>query len=601
MKKILYSLSILTSLGVVSCTAPLYDTPVDYFNMEHVFKDSIRAEAFLNNVMTERPDEINGSFNRLEGNSMLAAATDEATHVSTNKSAFYAPQKMSSGNWGPSNMRYYRSSDNVGEVGSWYRWGGYYGIRKACTALEGIEMMTSAQGTQRFINRLKAEAKFHIAISHFWLFQKWGGIPLVDRRLNYDDNLNISRASVEQTVQFILRLCDEAYELFPNEMYTADSELGRYDRGAVLALKSRLLLYAASPLYNGNGFDGSGNPLICYGNADHERWKMAAEAAQALIDTQNYSLYMGDAKNTPSERYGKYFVANPDFLKNCESIMYGRMRDPNQDTEVDNFPAGFTNAKGGTCPSQEMVDAYEMEDGTLFDWSKEQHKAAPYEKRDPRFYASIIYHGAYYETFANQKKYTFDMSEGGKNRSTNAATTTGYYLNKFMDYAACDPVTKKGSAYHVWPYFRYAEILLNYAEAANEYGGPAYQVADAKLPMTPIDAINLVRARAGMPDVQTTFARRGWEVDKDNLRKLIHNERRIELAFEEHRYYDVRRWMDIEDGAIHGVRITKENGEDKYEVVEVERKAFDSRKHYFFPIPDKEIRANKELIQNPGW
>lgn len=592
--------SILSFPAIISgCSDPLYEEPVDYFDINHVFLDSIRAEAFINNMMTERPDEINSSFNRLEGSSMLASATDEATHVSTNKSAQYAPQKMSSGNWGPSNMRYYRSSDGVGEVGSWYRWGGYYGIRKAYTALEGIKMMTSEQGTERFRHRLEGEARFHIAMSYFWLFQKWGGVPLVQSRLEYDNDVNLPRSTVAETIDFILTKCDEAYNLLPSEPYTADSEFGRYDRGAVLALKSRLLLYAASPLYNGNGFDNSSNPLICLGKTDPDLWRKAAEAAQKVIDLGWYKLYDGGEK-TADKRYAAYFVANPDFLKNYESIMFGRMRDPNQNTESDNFPAGFTNATGGTCPSQEMVDAYEMDDGTLFDWNNETCKQSPYKNRDPRFYASIIYHGAKYDAFANQKNYTFDMSEGGKNRVTNAATTTGYYLNKFCDFAACDPVTGKGYAYHVWPYFRYAEILLNYAEAANEFGGPDYKVSSSNKAITPVEAINMIRSRAGMPDVVTTFQRRGWDLNKENLRKLIHNERRVELAFEEHRYYDVRRWMEIKDGAIHGVKITKQNGKEVYELIEVEKKTFQP-KHYFFPIPDAEIRANKNLIQNPGW
>lgn len=582
-----------------SCSDPLYETPVNYFDIEHVFLDSIRAEAFVNNMMTERPDEINASFNRLEGSSMLASATDEATHVSTNKSAVYAPQKMSSGNWGPSNMRYYRSSDGVGEVGSWYRWGGYYGIRKAYTALEGIKMMTSEQGSERFINRLAGEAHCHIAMSYFWLFQKWGGVPLVQSRLGYDEDVNLPRSSVQEIIDFIIRECDTAYQLLPDEPYTADSEFGRYDRGTALAIKSRALLYAASPLYNGNGYDNSNNKLICFGNYDINRWKSAAEAAQKVIDMKLYKLY-DNGEKTASERYAAYFVANPDFLKNYESIMFGRMRDPNQNTEADNFPAGFTNATGGTCPSQELVDAYEMDDGTLFDWSNPSHSEQPYSNRDPRFYASIIYHGATYAAFANQKNYTFDMSEGGKNRVTNAATTTGYYLRKFCDFAACDPVTEKGYAYHVWPYFRYAEILLNYAEAANEFGGPDYKVSSASYPLTPVEALNTIRRRAGMPDVETTFQRRGWQMNKENLRRLIHNERRIELAFEEHRYYDVRRWMEIKDGSIHGVRITKENGKDHYQLIEVEKKVFQP-KHYFFPIPDSEIRSNVNLVQNPGW
>ncbi|MDH6310980.1 hypothetical protein M2451_003750 [Dysgonomonas sp. PFB1-18] len=607
MKKIYYIISSLLLFSLYNCSEdPLDKTPVNFFDMEYVFTDSIRAEAFVNNMLTERPDEINASYNRYEGNSMLAAASDEATHVSTNKNARYAPQKMSAGLWGPTNMRLYRSDDGVGNVGAWYRWGGYCGIRKANKVLEGLQMMNDRHAGERFRKRMEGEALFHLALSHFWLFQKWGGIPIVDKVYDDEEVIETPRASVEEIVNFILRICDEAYECFPEERYTQTHEIGRYDRGAVLALKSRVLLYAASPLYNGTGFDGQSNPLICYGNTDNKRWEKAAKAAQDLIDFGWYSLYVKnkDASLTQakaSENYASYFNYWNQSTINPEIIIVGRIRAANRNTEADNFPAGFTNAKGGTCPSQEMVDAYEMSDGTLFDWNNPEHKKNPYANRDPRFYASIIYHGATYAKFSGESNYTFDISEEGVNKRGQAATTTGYYLNKFMDYSVVNIVTNSGSVDHVWSHFRHAETYLNLAEAGNEFNGPNYMVPGAKNPITPVQALNLIRARSGMPTVEATFAKRGIELNKENLREFIRQERRIELAFEEHRFYDVRRWMTIKDGLIHGVKITKINDESNYEIVDVEKKVFDNKKHYFFPIPYKEIFVNRNLQQNPGW
>lgn len=598
---IFYSFALL--IGLSSCFSELDETPVDIFDKYYVFQDSLRAEAFVNSLSNELPDAVSASYNRLQGNAMLASATDEATHVSVNKSASNAAWRISSGNWGPSNMRYYRSDDGVGNLAAWYRWGGYSGIRKANVALDGLELTEEGvplYGSRSFVNRLKGEAIFFKALSHFFLFQKWGGIPIIDKTYSDEENLNIPRSSVKETVDYIIQTADKAYQLLPNEPYSGN-EAGRADRGATLALKSRILLYAASPLYNGNGFDGSRNPLICYGNYDPERWKLAAEAAQELIDLGWYELYYGAASSQPQERYAKLFTSWTDEY-NKEYVIVGRLRQANRDTENDNFPAGFTNASGGTCPSQELVDAYEMEDGSLFDWNNEVHRNNPYVKRDPRFYASIIYHGARYSRFANVTNgYTFNMLDNGTNRTGNAATTTGYYLNKFMDYSVANPVGNSGNVQHEWCHFRYAEAFLNYAESANEYGGPEYKIAGAKSPLTPIEAINIVRARAGMPDVVTTFANRGWILNKENMRKLIHNERRIELAFEEHRYYDVRRWMSIQDGAIHGVRITNQTGNLVYTIEEVEKKVFDPKKHFFFPIPYVETVLNKSLEQNPGW
>ena len=593
-----YAIMLLFLPVCFSCLSALNDVPVTLNDAEYVFTDSIRAEAFINSLTNEKPDGVSASYNRLQGNAMLASATDEATHVSTNKSSTNTAWKMSASNWGPSNMRYYRSSDGAGEVGSWFRWGGYYGIREANVALDGLILMKApTYGSHYFVNRMKGEAIFHKAISHFWLFQKWGGIPIIDRTYSDNEDLSIPRSSVEETVNYIVRLCEEAYELLPNTPYSGN-EAGRYDRGSALALKSRVLLYAASPLYNGSGFDKKNNPLICYGNTNQERWQIAAKAAWDLINLGWYQLYMGDGGDSPQLRYQKLFYTWSS-ANNKEYIIVGRLRQPNRDTENDNFPDGFTNATGGTCPSQEMVDAYEMADGTLFDWNNPVHIAKPYANRDPRFYASIIYHGATYTRFANSSNYTFDMRENGKNRSGNAATTTGYYLNKFMDYTNANPVAGTGNVQHEWVYFRYAEAFLNYAEAANEFNGPEYKVPGANI--TAVDAINLIRTRAGMPDVATTFARRGIALTQQTLRDLIRNERRIELAFEEHRYFDVRRWMIIENGSIHGLRITGDAVNPQFERIEVEKKVFRPTRDYFFPIPYSETIVNKNLKQNPGW
>ncbi|MFZ5430155.1 MAG: RagB/SusD family nutrient uptake outer membrane protein [Bacteroidota bacterium] len=587
---------------------PLRDVPVTFKGAEDVFRDSARAEYFINNMATEMPADHGNSYNRMQGGAMLASASDEAVHVSTNKTTPSAATRMSAGNWGPSNMRYYNSSDGAGEIGSWMKWGGYHGNRKANTALKYIDLLPENL-SQRFRNRLKGEAVFVRAMQHWFLFQKWGGIPIVDVAYEASDNVIKPRNSVKQVVNFISTECDRAIALFPTEPYSFASEVGRPDRGAAMALKSRVLLYAASPLYNGNGFDNSGDTLICYGNYDANRWVLAAKAAQDVVDLGWYSLYVANdpAKRNGTRNYKELFFAWGVNYQNNKEFIYSRIRTTNRDTENDNFPSGFTNAKGGTCPTQDLVDAYEMEDGTLFSWSDPLKSASPYTNRDPRFYASIIYNGAKYDKFANHNgsptnQYTFDIFEGGKNKAGLSQTETGYYLMKFMDYENVNPANNSGGTFHCWPYFRYAEILLNLAEAGNEAGGPDYVVPGAKSPLTPVQAINLIRARAGMPDVATSFTRRGIAVNKENLRALIRNERRIELAFEEHRYYDVRRWMDITDGYARGVRTIKNaNNTFTYDPnIQVERKFFEPR-HYFYPIPQVELNRNNLLRQNPGW
>jgi len=488
------------------------------------------------------------------------------------------------------------------------KWGGYHGIRKSNTALKYINNLP-ANLSDRFRNRLKGEATFVRALHHWFLFQKWGGIPLVKVAFEASDDVKLPRSSVKNVIDFIVTECDKAAALFPNEPYSFASEIGRPDKGTALSLKSRALLYAASPLYNGKGFNNSGDTLICYGNADPNRWALAAKAAQDVVDLGWYSLYVANdpAKRNGTRNYKELFFAWGIGYQNNREYIYSRIRGTNRDTESDNFPSGFTNATGGTCPSQDLVDAYEMADGTLFDWNDAAKKANPYVNRDPRFYASIIYNGAKYDKFASfngspTNQYTFDIFEGGKNKAGLSQTETGYYLMKFMDYDNVNPANKSGGTYHNWPYFRYAEILLNLAEAGNEAGGPAYVAPGAQSPLTPVAAINLIRERAGMPDVATTFAKRGIALSKENLRELIKNERRVELAFEDQRYYDVRRWMDIKDGYIHGVKTVKNaNNTFTYDpTIQAEKKVFDP-KHYFFPIPQVEIYRNNLLRQNPGW
>lgn len=604
MKYIKYILTTTILGGLISsCTNdPFFAVPIEFNSAVSVFSDSMRAEQFVNNAYTEAPADIVNSFNWLDGNAMLASASDEAMHIQKNKTSPSAATRMSAGNWGPNNMRFYRSSDGAGEIGSWMKWGGYHGVRKANTAIKYLNQNLLPDNlTLRFRNRLKGESYFLRARQHWFLFQKWGGIPYVNKAFEASDNVQIARNTLEETVNYLLADLDSAIALLPEAPYDTPWEIGRADRGTCLALKAKVLTYAASNLYNGTGADGASNPLICYGNYDVNRWQLAAKAAQEVIDLGWYSLYEEGTNGT--DRYKDLFNAWGAGNKNKE-LIHARLRGTNRDTEADNFPAGFSNSTGGTCPSQDLVDAYEMSDGTLFSWDNPVHAANPYLNRDPRFYASIIYNGARYAKFANKTNYTFKTYVDGDNAKGETATETSYYLYKFMDYDEVKPDTKSGGTFHNWMELRYADVLLMFAEAANEFGGPNYIIPDSKNKLTPVQALNLIRSRAGMPSVETTFAKRNITLNKENLRDFIYNERRIELAFENQRYYDVRRWMLIDNlpQYIRGCKIIK-NPDNSFSYdpnVIVESKIFE-RKHYFFPIPQVEINRNPNLLQNPGW
>ncbi|WP_282456545.1 RagB/SusD family nutrient uptake outer membrane protein [Chitinophaga sedimenti] len=468
-------LTIALCTSAASCMRPLETVPVEFKSDVFVFSDSARAEMFINNAYTDLPADVSASFNWLDGNAMLASASDEAMHVSTNKTVPSAAQRMSAGNWNPSNMRYWRASDGAGEIGSWMKYGGYHGNRKTNTAIKNLHLLPTTT-TERFRNRMMGEMIFIRALHHWFLFQRWGGIPIVDRSFEASENVLTPRNSVKSVVDFIVRSCDEAYALLPAEPYYEPNEVGRADRGSCMALKAKVLLYAASPLYNRAGEDS----LTSYGNVDANRWALAAQAAQSVVDLNWYQLYRPGTNGQTN--YSSFFNAWGAGTTNRE-LIFARLRTPNRDTENDNFPAGFTNARGGTCPSQDLVDAYEMSNGTLFNWNNTAQAAAPYDNRDPRFYASIIYNGARYAKFAGQNNYTFQIFTGGANATGNAKTETGYYLNKFMDYANANPAQNTGTVYHNWVYFRYAEVLLNLAEAGNEAGGPSYIVPGSSAPL----------------------------------------------------------------------------------------------------------------------
>ncbi|UZR97592.1 RagB/SusD family nutrient uptake outer membrane protein [Chondrinema litorale] len=455
------------------------------------------------------------------------------------------------------------SPENTGIAGTiWSR--SYRSIRECNYGLQNInEVPMSDYGKEILI----AELKFIRAYRYQDLIRNYGGVVLMgDEVYELSDDLTdaslFERASLAESIEYAVAQLDEAAADLPSS--TSDSwGLGRATKGAALALKSRLLLYAASPLYSTG------------------TWAEAATAAKDVMDLGLYSLH-GD--------YASLFLD-----ENSSEIIFERLYaigTRHVCLEISNGPNGY-GGWGGNTPLQNLVDAYEIvsEDGTTateFDWNNPEHTSAPYENRDPRFYASILYNGAEYrgreiETFEPGGQ---DSQDGNDNWNT---SKTGYYLRKFIDedLPISNPWDVAGT--QPWIYMRYAEILLNYAEAQNESVGP-----DA----TVYDAINQIRARAGMPELTTGLS-------QDQMREAIMRERQVELAFEEHRYYDVRRWeiaMETENEDAYGISITQDGDEFTYtRKVALDGKSF-SEQHYWLPIPRAEIQSSGDLLeQNPNY
>ncbi|WP_236977194.1 RagB/SusD family nutrient uptake outer membrane protein [Membranihabitans maritimus] len=412
-------------------------------------------------------------------------------------------------------------------------------------------------------SRMKGEMKMLRGYAYFMLTQFWGGVPLFTEPFELDSDFKIPRKSYEECLAFALNEVEEAIALLP--LNYNDDNLGRVTKGAAMGLKSRMTLYAASPLVN------SGSDL--------SKWQVAADAAKAVIDLNEYALF---------DDYKTLFLRENSY--NTEVLWARPFNHPVVSEaaymELALYPNGY-GGYGQPHPIQAIIDDYEMTSGLLPAEDPSYDPQDPYVNRDPRFYASIFYDGA---PFQGRTVETF-LPGGLDSRESPIspwnATETGYYIRKFCDDKIVNPnTTNQGNSPYI--FIRYAEILLNYAEAMYELGD---EEAARKY-------VNMIRSRPGvsMPPI----AESGIE-----LRDRIRHERRIELAFEEHRYFDVRRWMIAPevlnvDAARMDIQRDPSTGKKTYTIVPFNTRRFND-KNYWLPIPQSEIEKNENLTQNQGY
>ncbi|WP_297973812.1 RagB/SusD family nutrient uptake outer membrane protein [uncultured Bacteroides sp.] len=567
------NIMLLLAVGMLAgCDFMDCDESSDY-SKEEMFNSYDRSKRMVTNIYGYLPHDF-GSMGTsdtqattatnadLTGNAMLDAATDDAIHVYKTDAIW----RFVDGTWSA-----VRTVDDV--------WETYYAAIRAANLYlkesEG-EDFKDWEFSDNYNDMIKNhtnfayEVRFLRAFYYFELIKRYYNVPLVLEVLSPGEANNVHPSSFETVAKFILSECTELATLLPLDYSGfADKETGRATRGAALALKARLMLYMASPLFAGN-------------DNQEEKWKDAARAAYAIINPEtglNYQL----------DRFANLFGANNNTSK--EMIMarpigtYGAF-------ERANFPMGVEGGNTNTCPTQNLVDAFEMTSGEAFDWNNSTMKANPYANRDPRLAMTVVYNGM--EWPASQK---IEIWEGGANGLplTNA-TTTGYYLRKYVNkdisFASGSQTT---SARHNWVLFRYAEVLLNYAEAmVNAFHNPDY--TDAEFPLSARDAVNQIRQRsdvnmpplaAGMTDVE--------------FLKRLKNERRVELAFEGHRFWDIRRWKELDKTAeIYSVKVQKVGDSFQYDKILYETRTI-TDKLYFYPISNTERYKNPNLEQNPGW
>jgi starch-binding outer membrane protein, SusD/RagB family len=438
--------------------------------------------------------------------------------------------------------------------------------------------------------RTKLEARFLRAYYYHILMKFWGGVPIVGDTVYAITSENAqARATYEDCVNYVVSELDAIAPALPTTYSGLD--YGRITKGAALALKARVLLYAASPLFNGGSF-ATDPELIrqtAYPTADPTRWQKALQAAQDVVNLNQYEL---EEDNTTRPGSGFYRL----FLKRINSeYILAWMRPFNRDIES-NY---LTPSRGGAFlvfPTQELVDAFPMKDGLPYTASPLYDPARPYDNRDPRFGFTVIHNESLHfnvTTGNSAPVYTYVSApqDGIVATSSNTATNTGYYRRKMADTLIAG--NSSGTTERSQPLIRYAEVLLNLAEAANETGNTTLAM----------DQLKLIRRRAGIePGADNNY---GYPANpsKDEARQIIRNERFIELAFEEHRYFDLRRWRlgsEYDGKFTHGMRITKSGSTYTYQRINVRSRYFKVNS-YLFPIPQNELSLNLNMRQNPGW
>jgi len=519
---------------------------------DKVFADPVLAAQFADNAYRYRPDDYLRWLSTGTSN-----ATDEAVGTDITSNLLYTFYK---GLWHDHSLIAPVMSDRyaLNEIsGVWSMC--YTGIRIVNKMLPRIDQV--AWTAEQNPNRIKGEMYYLRAFMYFELIKRFGGVVIIDKAYLPTDDIDFPRSTYEECVDFILKDIEQAIKLLPEEYDQAN--YGRATIGAAKALKSRLLLYAASPLHNISN--------------DVTKWKAAADAAKAVMDMNKYTLHpnYGEILSPPGNgTTNEYILIKVKGPRNMNSVT-GSMMSP-----------GSGGAIGQFNPTQNHVDLYEMSNGLpITDPNSGYNPQNPYANRDPRFYANILYNDAPWQGRKMQ------MWDGGSDYMLNntSYTQTCYYCRKMWPEVFKTPGTM--SAILNFVFFRYGEILLNYVEAQNEAVGP-----DVSL----YNAINQIRKRAGMPDLPAGLT-------KDQMRDRVRNERAVELAFEDHRLYDVMRWKkgkEIIAQPVYGMSVVKSSdGKFSYTPAKLSdfyQRVFEDYMH-LYPIPKTEVQKSKNLVQNPGW
>lgn len=584
MKRSIVYLAISSILTLTGCDY-LDDMPYDWAQPDDIFTNEQNYLKPVNQVYAYIPN----GFNHV-GSAFLDAATDDGISTILDSDI----HKLARG--------YAASPNPVKEC--WTK--SYKGIRQAIfarTYLREADLVLqnkTEEDIQAFKDTYCAETECLQALFEFNLLRHYGGFPIVDRIYEVDDPelQTKGRDSFSDCVSHIVQLCDRSAAVLKVEPEGGNGSYGRMTKGMALAIKAKTLVYAASPLYNRKN---NSNPLLGYtdGSDVAERWKLAAKACADVINlnvdgtiapggNKHYSLLPLNATKT----YDKIFInANP----NPEYVFFFAAA-KNNTLENRHYPPTISKDQGGgTVPSQQLIDAFTMDDGS--DYASTSDGENMYEHRDPRLKSIIGYDGSTYGKKIIYTRTGNNATMDGLNQEKNRSTNTGYYLAKFLDRTLNFGQSSVGTVFHLFPMIRLSDILLSYAEAMHHAYG---MNADPEgYGLTAAEAVRMIRSRAGFGPNDKFL---DGVTDADFMDK-VKQERRVELCFEEHRYFDLRRWIDGKQlrEPIIGMRI-EENAEGlHYTRFTVDAARIFKEHMYYHPIPLKVIKESPSIQQNPGW
>ncbi len=563
-----YIIGVFAALSLASCSDKM-----DYHEYKVDGADYIK-EMFsrTGGLITTIYQNLDSDFGNYSG-AMLSSATDESaySHPGNQVEDFY------NGAWGPTNAK--------GSIWS----SCYQGISYCNLFLDEFVGLTFPDyrldvdylKEMYQYNNYQWEARWARAYFYFLLVRQYGDVPLKVHNMDAAEANNLPRSSAEEIFKFIDSECEAIKDTIIKDynnlgnMAMSMTESGRANNLAVLALRARAALYHASPLFNPTN--------------DKELWHQAALRALECINAckaRSMSLVSDYMSLFQSDNY-----------KDTKEIIFARRQNgtsTNNNFEKYNFPIGMENAGGGNCPTQNLVDAFEMTNGkAISDADSGYDPQNPYANRDKRLSWIVAVNG---EQWPNANPKPLELYYGGANAAPiTYASTTGYYLKKYCNPSTVIGATGANSFYHNWVVFRLAEMYLNLAEAMLNYTGDGYATADG-LSMSAAAALNVVRTRAGQPNIEEGLSAAAFK-------QKVENERFVELAFEGHRFYDVRRWKEAPQYLTNIRKMDIRLNADStvtYTPAALETRQWDD-KMYFFPIPQSEIQKAGSLTQNPGW